>query len=65
MEAASRSVVKLVELVEMASESGTVGEPFDAQGALVDVWEVCLYMEGLLKGVVRPVDAIGTGVAAA
>jgi hypothetical protein len=53
-----------VDVVEMASESEAVGESFDAQGTLVDVWEVCLYVEVTLKGVVRPIDAVGAGVAA-
>jgi hypothetical protein len=58
-------IAELVDFVEMASERGAVGEPFDAQGALMDVWEMCLCVEGPLKGVVRPVDTVGTGVAAA
>jgi hypothetical protein len=49
----------------MASERDAVGEPSDAQGTLVDVWEMCLCMEGPLEGVVRPVDAVSTGVASA
>jgi hypothetical protein len=54
-----------VGVVEMASERKTVGESFDAQGALMDVREMCLYMEGSLEGIVRPIGAIGTRVAAA
>jgi hypothetical protein len=64
-EAASGWISKFVGVVEMASECKTVGEPFDAQGTLVDVWAMCLLMEGTLKGVVRPVGAISAGVAAA
>jgi hypothetical protein len=64
-EAASGWVSEFVGVVEMASERKTVGELFDAQGALVDVREVCLYMEGSLEGIVRPIDAIGARVAAA
>jgi hypothetical protein len=54
-----------VGVVEMASKRKTVGEPFDAQGALVDVWAMCLLVEGSLEGIVRPVDAVGTRIAAA
>jgi hypothetical protein len=64
-EAASGWVSEFVGVVEMASERETVGEPFDAQGTLVDVREMCLYVEGSLEGIVRPVGAIGTGVATA
>jgi hypothetical protein len=58
-------VVKFVEFVEMTSESGAIGESFGAQRALMDVREVCLYVEGSLKGIVRPVDAVGAGVTTA
>jgi hypothetical protein len=54
-----------VGVVEVASERETVGEPFDAQGALVDVREMGLLVEGSFEGIVGPVDAAGTGVAAA
>jgi hypothetical protein len=54
-----------MELVEMAPERDTVGEPFDAQRALMDVREVCLCVERSLEGVVGPIDTVGTGVAAA
>jgi hypothetical protein len=54
-----------VGVVEMASERKTVGESFDAQGTLVDVWAMCLLVEGTFEGIVGPVDAIGTRVAAA
>jgi hypothetical protein len=54
-----------VGVVEVASEGQAVGESLDTQGALVDVWEMCLYVEGSLKGVVGPIDAIDAGVAAA
>jgi hypothetical protein len=49
----------------MALECGAVGESPDTQGTLMDVREVCLYVEGSFKGVVGPVDAVGAGVAAA
>jgi hypothetical protein len=49
----------------MASERKTVGEPFDAQGALVDVWAVCLLVEDAFEGIVGPIDAEGAGVTAA
>jgi hypothetical protein len=49
----------------VASEGGAAGESFDAQGALVDVREVCLRMEGSLERVVRPVGAVDAGVTAA
>jgi hypothetical protein len=49
----------------VASEGSAVGESFDAQGALVDMREVCLRVEGTLKGVVRPIDTVDAGVAAA
>jgi hypothetical protein len=64
-EAVSGRISELVELVEVASKCGVVGELSGTQGALMDVWEMRLYVEGLLKGVVGPVDAVGTGVAAA
>ena len=48
----------------MASEGKAIGESLDAQGTLVDVWEVCLYVEVSLERVVRPIDAVGTGIAA-
>jgi hypothetical protein len=63
-EAASGWISELVGVVEVASERKTVGEPFDAQGALVDVWAVCLLVEGAFEGIVGPIDAVGTGVAA-
>jgi hypothetical protein len=64
-EATSGWISKLVDVVEMASERKTVGESLDAQGALMDVREVCLDVEGSLEGVERPVGTIGAGVAAA
>jgi hypothetical protein len=54
-----------VGIVEMASEGKAAGESFDAQGTLVDVREVHLCMGGSLKGFVRPIGAIGAGIAAA
>jgi hypothetical protein len=53
-----------VDVVEMASERKTIGESFDAQGALVDMWAMCLLVEGAFEGIVGPVDAIGARVAA-
>jgi hypothetical protein len=53
-----------VTLVEMASERGVVSESSDAQGTLMDMREVRLYVEGSLKGVVGPVDAVSAGVMA-
>jgi hypothetical protein len=64
-EAACGWISELVGVVEMASERKTVGEPFDAQGALVDVWAVCLLVEDAFKGIVGPIDAVTAGVAAA
>jgi hypothetical protein len=64
-EAACGQISKFVDVVEMASERETIGKPFDAQGALMDVWEMCLYVEGSLEGIVRPIDAIGARVATA
>jgi hypothetical protein len=64
-EAASGWISKIVGVVEMASERKTVGEPFDAQGALVDVWAVCLLVEDAFEGIVGPIDAEGAGVTAA
>jgi hypothetical protein len=58
-------VAKSVDLVEMASEGGTVDEPFDAQGTPVDAWEMCLHVKGSLERVVRPIDAMGAGIATA
>jgi hypothetical protein len=49
----------------MTSEGDTIGEVFDAQGALVDVGEMRLYVENSLEGIVGPVDAVSAGVAAA
>jgi hypothetical protein len=54
-----------VGVVEVASESEAVGKSLDTQGALVDVWEVRLHVEGLLERVVGPIGAVGTRVAAA
>jgi hypothetical protein len=54
-----------VGVVEVTSERKAVGEPFDAQGALVDVWAMCLFVEGAFEGIVGPVDAMGARVAAA
>ena len=51
--------------MEMASEGKAIGESLDAQGTLVDVWEVCLHVEVSLKGIVRPIDTVGAGIAAA
>jgi hypothetical protein len=64
-EAASGWISEFVGVVEVASERKTVGESFGAQGALVDVWTMCLLVEGTFEGIVGPVDAIGTRVAAA
>jgi hypothetical protein len=63
-ETASGWISEFVGVVEVASERETVGEPFDTQGTLVDVWTVCLLVEGPLERVVRPVGAVGTGVTA-
>jgi hypothetical protein len=54
-----------VDVVEMTPEGETSGESFDTQGTLVDVREMRLYVEGSLEGIVRPVGAIGTRIAAA
>jgi hypothetical protein len=54
-----------VDFVEMTPKGSVVDESFDAQGTLVDVWEMCLHMEGSLEGVVGPIGAVGTGIAAA
>jgi hypothetical protein len=64
-EAASGLIIELVDLVKMASEGSAVGESFDAQGALVDVWEMCLHVEGSLERVVRPIGTVNAGVTAA
>jgi hypothetical protein len=64
-EATSGWIPEFVGVVEVASERKTVGEPFDTQGALINVREMCLYVEGSLEGIVRPIDAIGARVAAA
>jgi hypothetical protein len=61
-EAAGGLVVELVDLVEMVSEGGTVGESLDAQGTLVNVWKMCLRVEGSLERVVRPIDTVCAGV---
>jgi hypothetical protein len=53
-----------VDFVEVTSEGDTVGESFDAQGTLVDVWEMRLCVKGSLERVVRPIDAVGARVAA-
>jgi hypothetical protein len=63
-EAACGWIPEFVGVVEMASEGKAIGESLDTQRALVDVWEMCLYVEGSLKGIVRPVDTVGAGVAA-
>jgi hypothetical protein len=49
----------------MTPEGEASGESLDTQGTLVDVREMRLYMEGSLEGIVRPVGAIGAGIAAA
>jgi hypothetical protein len=54
-----------VDIVEVASEGKAIGEPLDTQGTLVDVWEVRLLVEYPFKGIVRPVDTVGTGITAA
>jgi hypothetical protein len=64
MEATGGLVIELVDLVKMSSEGGAVGEPFDAQRALVDVWEVCLHVECSLERIVRPIGAVDARVAA-
>jgi hypothetical protein len=53
-----------VGVVEVASEGEAVGKSLDTQGTLVDVWKVCLRVEGSLKGVVRPIGTVGAGIAA-
>jgi hypothetical protein len=63
-EATSGWVTEFVDLVEMSSEGDAIDEAFDAQGTLVDVGEMHLYVEELLKGVVGPIDTVGTGVTA-
>jgi hypothetical protein len=64
-EAACGRISELVYFVEMASEGDAVGELLDAQGTLVDVWEMRLFVEDTLKGFVGPIDAVDAGVAAA
>jgi hypothetical protein len=64
-EAASGRITEFVGVVEMASERKTVDEPFGTQGALVDVWTMCLLVEGAFEGVVGPIGTVDTGVAAA
>jgi hypothetical protein len=64
MEATCGWIPEFVGVVEMASEGKAIGESLDTQGTLVDVWEVCLHVEGSLKRIVRPVDTVGAGVAA-
>jgi hypothetical protein len=64
-EAACGRISELVDFVEMASEGDAVGELLGAQGTLVDVWEMRLFVEDSLKGVVGSIDAVGTGIAAA
>jgi hypothetical protein len=64
-EAASGWISEFVGVVEVASERKTVGESFNAQGALVDVWTMCLLVEGAFEGIAGPIDAMGTGIAAA
>jgi hypothetical protein len=54
-----------VDLVEVTSEGGAIDEAFDAQGTLVDVGEMRLYVKDSLERVVGPVDAVSAGVAAA
>jgi hypothetical protein len=49
----------------MASEGKAIGESLDTQGTLVDVWEMCLFVEISLERVVGPIDAVGAGIAAA
>jgi hypothetical protein len=64
-EAASGRITEFVDLVEMSSEGDAIDEAFDAQGTLVDVGEVRLCVKELLKGIVGPINAVGTGVAVA
>jgi hypothetical protein len=64
-EAAGGRISEFVGIVEVTSERKTIGEPFNAQGALVDVRTMCSLVEGAFEGVVGPIDAVGTGVAAA
>jgi hypothetical protein len=54
----------LVSPVRVTSEGGLVGELSVAQGALVDVWEVCLSVEGSQDGVVGPERTIDAEVSA-
>jgi hypothetical protein len=63
-EATGGWIPEFVGVVEVASEREAVGEPFDAQGTLVDVQEMSLFVEGSFKGIVGPVGAAGTGIAA-
>jgi hypothetical protein len=55
-------VVGLISPVGMASECGLVGELPVAEGTLMDVWKVCLCMEGSQDRVVRPEGAIDAEV---
>jgi hypothetical protein len=48
----------------VASEGGLIGELSVTQGALVDVWEVCLCVKCSQDGVVRPEGAIDAEVTA-
>jgi hypothetical protein len=64
-EAASGWVPEFVGVVEVTSERETGGEPLDAQGAVVDMWAMCLFVEGAFEGIVGPVDAMGARIAAA
>ena len=50
--------------VGMTSEGGLIGKLPVAQRALVDVWEVCLCMEGAQDGIVRPEGTIDAEIAA-
>jgi hypothetical protein len=51
-------IIGLVSPVGMTSESSLVGELSVTEGTLMDVWKVCLCVEGSQDRVVRPEGAI-------
>jgi hypothetical protein len=57
-------VLGFVSPVGMLSEGGLIGELSVTQGTLMDVWEVCLCVEGSQDGIVGPKGAIDAEVAA-
>ena len=57
-------VLGLVSPNGMVSECGLIGELSVTQGALMDVWKVCLSVEGPQDGIVRPEGAVDTEVLA-